>query len=292
MKIKDRQFPYPVLSPFNDDIKSEPLKVEIKADSVEENMEFTVEFELKNETLLNLIDEGKAVYGVHLECTSTMKRFFEKSDAASFSFKINQRFLNNIVEINFFVVAKEEISTYQNSDAHEDFEDMVFTVEKGERLAFAETIKMNITKEQIAKPNSIFELAVNAYDNAPLFAADFQEKIVVSVPKSAYEEITTLRGFIGADVDQLLIMMYYMPALIEALYYVKDLIDTEELHLVESTVWYRSIAKRLETLGENIEELGQVDNIPNLAIQILDNVNERALTSIARIFGIEEGSEV
>lgn len=291
MKIKDRQFPYPVLSPFNDDIKSDPLKVEIKADAIEDEMEFNVEFELKNDTLVDLIAQGKAVYGVHLECTSTMKRFFKESATPSFSFKINQRFLNNIVEINFFVVAQKEISGYQNSDAHEDFENIVFTVKKGERLAFAETVKMNITKEQIAKPNSIFELAVNSYDNAPLFAADFQEKIVVSVPKAAYEEITNLRGFIGADVDQLLITMYCVPALIEALYYVKDLIDTEELHLVESTVWYRSIAKRLETLGVNIEELGQEDNIPNLAIHVLDNVNERALTSIARIFGIEEGSE-
>ena len=109
------------------------------------------------------------------------------------------------------------------------------TDKRKQRLAFAETVKMNIIKEQIAKPNSIFELAVNAYDNAPLFAADFQEKIIVSVPKSAYEEITTLRGFIGADVDQLLITMYYIPALIEALYYVKDLIETAAKQPVKGT---------------------------------------------------------
>ena len=100
-----------------------------------------------------------------------------------------------------------------------------------------------------------------------------------------------MRGFIGADVDQLLISMYYVPALIEGLYYIQDLMGTEETHLVESSVWYRSIAKRLETLGKNIEQLDQEDNMPNLAMNILDNVNERALVSIARIFGIEEEGE-
>ncbi|MER2108980.1 MAG: hypothetical protein ABS949_18800 [Solibacillus sp.] len=291
MKIKDRQFPYPVLSPFNDDIKGEALKAEIEATTLENDLEFTVTFQLENDTLLQLIAEGKAVYGVHLECVSTLKRFFEQSAQPTFSFPINHKLLNNVVDINFFVVASKDIEGYTNVDAHEDFDGVTFVIDKGDRLAFAETVKMNITKEPIAKTNSIFELAVNSYDSAPLFAADFQEKIIVSVPKGIYEEITNLRGFIGADVDQLLITMYYTPALIEALYYVKDLIESEELYEIENTIWYRSIAKRLETLGKNIEELGHEDNIPNLAMHILDNINERALTSIARIFGIEEGSD-
>ena len=147
---------------------------------------------------------------------------------------------------------------------------------------------MNITKEPIAKTNSIFELTVNPLETAALIAVDFQEKIVISIPKSAYGEITNLRGLIGVDVDQLLISMYYMPALIEGLYYIRDLIDSDEIHFVENTVWYRSIAKRLESLEKNIEQLNQEDNLPNLAIHILDNVNERALISIARIFGIED----
>lgn len=291
MKIKDRQFPYPVLSPFNDDIKGKALQAKIEVATFENEIEFTVTFQLENVTLLKLIESGKAMYGVHLECTSTMKRFFEQSQQSMFVFNIDHKLLNNIVDINFFIVASEDIENYVNSEAHEDFEGIAFIVEKGDRLAFAETVKMNITKEPIAKPNSIFALAVNSYENAPLFSADFEDKIVVSVPTATYEEITNLRGFIGADVDQLLVTMYYMPALIEALYYVQDLLGTGEIYVIENTVWYRSIAKRLETLGKSIDELNQEENIPNLAIQILDNANDRALTSIARIFGIDEGSD-
>jgi len=291
MKIKHRHFPYPVLSPFSDDIKGEPLKAEIQAEALEVDMQFTVKFQLENATLRQMIENGQAVYAVHLECSSTMKRFFEKSTQPNFTFNINHKLLNNVVEINFFIVANENISDYQNADFHEDFEGAQFNIQKGDQLAFTETVKMNITKEPIAKPNSIFELSINPYDAAPLFATDFQEKIVISIPKSVYEEVTNLRGFIGADVDQLLISMYYVPALIEGLYYIQDLMGTEETHLVESSVWYRSIAKRLETLGKNIEQLDQEDNLPNLAMNILDNVNERALVSIARIFGIEEEGE-
>ena len=85
--------------------------------------------------------------------------------------------------------------------------------------------------------------------------------------------------------------MYYVPALIEGLYYVRDLLENDEVHLIESNIWYQSLAKRLEVLGKDIGQLNQEENIPNLAMQILDNVNERALVSIARIFGIEEEGE-
>lgn len=291
MKIKHRHFPYPVLSPFSDDIVGEPLKAEIDAQTIDDNLQFTVTFQLANDTLQQLIETGQAVYAVHLECSSTMKRFYEKSAQPNFNFTIDQKLLNNVVEINFFIVANEDIYGYYNTNFHEDFEGAQFNIQKGDQLAFTETVKMNITKEPIAKTNSIFELAINPLEKAPLITTDFEEKIVISIPKSVYEEITNLRGLIGTDVDQLLISMYYMPALIEGLYYIRDLIESDEIHFIESTVWYRSIAKRLETLGTNIEELNQEDNLPNLAIQILDNVNERALVSIARIFGIEEGGE-
>lgn len=291
MKIKHRHFPYPVLSPFSDDIIGEPLKAEIEAKALEKDMQFTVKFGLENTTLLQLIESGLAVYAVHLECSSTMKRFFEKSEYPDFTFTINHKLLNNIVEINFFVIANEDIKAYRNEHFHEDFEGATFNIKKGDQLAFTETVKMNITKEPIAKTASIFELSVNPYDSAPLFAADFQEKIVISIPKPIYDEVTNLRGFIGADVDQLLITMYYVPALIEGLYYVQDLLETDDVHQVESSIWYQSLAKRLEVLGKDIGQLDQEENIPNLAMQILDNVNERALVSIARIFGIEEEGE-
>lgn len=292
MKIKHRHFPYPVLSPFTDDIVGEPLKAEIDAQTIDDNLQFTVTFQLANDALQQLIQRGQAVYAVHLECSSTMKRFYEKSAQPTFNFAIDQKLLNNVVEINFFIVANEDIYGYQNTNFHEDFEGAHFNIQKGDQLAFTETVKMNITKEPIAKTNSIFELAINPLEKAPLITTDFEEKIVISIPKSVYEEITNLRGLIGTDVDQLLISMYYMPALIEGLYYIQNLIESDEVHFIESTVWYRSIAKRLATLGTNIENLNQEDNLPNLAIQILDNVNERALVSIARIFGIEEGGDL
>lgn len=289
MKIKHRHFPYPVLSPFSDDILGAPLKTKVEVESIDDDLQFTVSFRLENETLRELISTQRAIFGVHLECSSTMKRFFEKSTQPNFIFNIPQKLLNNTIDINFFVVANEDIYAYHNLDFHGDFAGVDFNIQKGDQLAFAETVKMNITKEPIAKTNSIFELAINNLDSAPHIAVDFLEKIVVSVPKMAYEEITNLRGFIGRDVDQLLISIYYVPALIEGLYYISESIESDQLHFIESTVWYRSIAKRLETLGKNIEQLHQEDNLPNLATNILDNVNERTLVSIARIFGIEEG---
>lgn len=288
MKIKHRHFPYPVLSPYSDDISGKPLEATIDCEIVERNLRFTANFSLENPTLGNLIALNKALFGVHLECKSTMKRIFKTSQSARFHFDIEQKFLNNQVDINFFIVAAEDIDTYRNDDFHEDFEGVTFNVRKGDQLAFAETVKMNIEKEPVAKTNSIFELAVNPDPHAPLFAADFEDKILVSVPQNTFDQINELRGYMGSHVDDLLVTMYYTPALVEGLYYMRDCIKDDAVHEIEEKLWYLSIERRMEQIKFNIQSLTGDVNIPDLANRILDDANARALNAIKRIYGIEE----
>ena len=286
MRVKKRHFPFPVLSPFSDDIEGE-MTADIKAEEILGTFEFAVDFQLNNQTLQELIDVGEAVFAVHLECGSTMKRFFEKSNKASFRFKIDQKLLNNTVEINFFIVAERDIENYINEGFHEDFWDAAFSIQKGDQLAFAHTVKMNITKEPIADTNSIFEISINHEKDAALFKVEFADKIIIQIPKNNYEQITNMRGYIGTHVDQLFIAMYYTPALIETLYYIKDLLDSDEEHNGdEDSIWYRSIEKRLATLNIQLEHLAEGGcNIPELAMKILDDVNGKALDAINKIYG-------
>jgi len=291
MKIKHRHFPYPVLSPYSNDIVGRPLEATIELEIVDRNLRFTANFDLENKTLRDLIASNQAVYGVHIECSSTMKRLFKKSQTAKFIFDIEQKFLNNQVNINFFVIAERDIVGYKNNDFHDDFEGVTFNVKKGDQLAFTETVKMNIEKEPIAKTNSIFELAVNPDPNAPLFAADFEDKILVSVPQITFDEINELRGYMGSQVDSLLVTMYYTPALVEGLYYIRDSMKDDTIHLIEEKLWYRSIERRLDQLKINISSLTDDVNIPDLANKILDDANARALKTIKLIYGIEEEGE-
>jgi len=269
-----------------------PLESTIECEIVENYLKFTANFLLGNKSLLDLIASKRAVYGVHLECKSTMKRFFKKSKTSQFTFNIEPKLLNNQVDINFFIVAEEDISAYYNEDFHEDFDDITFNVLKGDQLAFAETVKMNIEKEPVAKTNSIFELAVNPDPHAPLFAADFEDKILVSVPQNTFNQINELRGYIGSQVDSLLVTMYYTPALVEGLYYIRDCIKDDTVHLIEEKLWYRSIERRMEQLKFSAHSLADDVNIPDLANKILDDANARALYAIKKIYGIEdEGAE-
>src|SRR5688572_29395017 len=75
MKLKSRNFPHPVLNPVTDDFKTSYYVASIK--EFQENasdLVFLVEFKLKNSTLKKLIEIQKAIYNVHFECNSTMKR--------------------------------------------------------------------------------------------------------------------------------------------------------------------------------------------------------------------------
>ena len=110
----------------------------------------------------------------------------------------------------------------------------------------------------------------------------------MSVPQITFDQINELRGYMGSQVDSLLVTMYYTPALVEGLYYMRDCLKYDEIHLIEEKVWYRSIERRMEQLKFNIHSLTEDVNIPDLANKILDDANARALNAIKQIYGIEE----
>lgn len=89
---------------------------------------------LDNADVVKLLDEGKAVNTVELDCKST--NFHELLEIQGHTFIINvpRSAVKDKVEILCFVTAKEEINGYVNSDADDDFAEFPADINPGQVL--------------------------------------------------------------------------------------------------------------------------------------------------------------
>lgn len=132
MKVKNISYPYPVLG-NEDDIKGEfvPKFNHILGNKIE----LKVKFELKNPTIEKLIEEGKAIFSVEVECNSTFFRTSFLSNNYEDSFEIDSPRCRDRVVVKFYVRANQSLVDYSNADSNKDYEGITFDLSKGDVLA-------------------------------------------------------------------------------------------------------------------------------------------------------------
>lgn len=284
MIIRPRNFPYPVLTPFEVEDDNYEFSCEL---TLEENIElgilqFKVKFQLNNEVLEKLIREEKALFALHLECASTMKRLIFTTTKITDVFDININDLNKSVDINFLILSNTEIAAYENIEIDPYSEGFTFELVKGDTLAIGPPETLDIEKEPIVQMNSIFEIIPTDNKNdKPLEIIFSSEKIQVLLPRKNFELISYLHEATLSQADSVLTAIYYTPAIVETLYYIRDLCNNNETEIdtIRDYGWYRSIRARLHHMGIDIDELPS-DSLTGIAHKMLDNPNEKAMKYI------------
>lgn len=295
MKIKNKHYPYPVLTFFDtelDDIKfsCELTVVEVVEEDV---LKFKVKYSLENKKIIELLEINRAVFGLHLECPSTMKRVLLKSNNFTDEFEIPLKELNKTIDVNFFVLANEKISNYQNLEVDAYSEGLTFEVSKGEILAVAPPEIIEIEKDPIVEINSIFEIISTKEKKIKAIEVDLSsEKIRIILRQEDFDMMNKIHSITLQKADAFLIAMYYTPAIVEALYLVRDAYlssDEESIDEFRDTAWYKSLKVRLEQINLKIEELPQ-HNLLGIAHEMLINPNRKAMNYL--LLKLEEEDEL
>lgn len=292
MKLRSRNFPHPVLRPHNDDFISSTFRSEIslieQRDS-SENLQFNIENFLNNKELEKMIFEKKVNFAVHFECPSTMQRLLYCDTVKNFTVSIPKEKLNKRVDVNFFILAVEEINDYINSDVNTVFSGVNFKIQKGDILAYSESKTINIEKTPISKTNSIFKLIRGNEANLPSMSFDYQQnQIEIILPNDTYERVSSLQAY-GEDSNRILITMFYFPALIDVFHYIQSLKDGADdftLDDIANKDWYRTLEKKLEIMNIDILEL-PVAKISSLSFDLLFKDNSSPLLSLENLLDIE-----
>lgn len=288
MDIRYKLFPYPVLSNFTDDYEKSGFISEVKVVRDINELVFYFEVLLDNNDLNSLINQNKAEFVFHIECSQTLYRGIIKTSETEKAWRIQESKLNGRVNVCTFIVAKDQIPNYTNICFNKDYEGASFYVERGGILAIANQFNIDITKENedLSKIPSVFSILRRDSDEDIGMQIEIDgDKIKLWLHDETfnnYKRISNLPAY-----QPLLHSALILPALIYTFEVLKSS-GTEEYEIYR---WFRAIEQALKKSDIELNrELLENRHSYDLAQKILSLPISRGLKSIITI-GMEEDEE-
>lgn len=160
MDLKYRLFPHPVLWDKNDDFKTSSFDCSFELKRDIKKFIINYEYILDNDELIELINQNKIEFVLHIESPGCFYRDIKASRNFNNSLSIYDKNIIDKVKLCPFIVAKENIRKYYNSDFNDDYDQLNFEVCKGTILAIGPEYLFEVEKdhEDLSKVSSIFTI--------------------------------------------------------------------------------------------------------------------------------------
>lgn len=280
MEIKYKLYPYPVLWDKNDDYKK-PSKFSVEVDPKEDfkNIKLKINFLLKDKEIEKLIKENKAEYVVHIEGTSTYFREIISTKETEINYVLKDRDILGRLQVNFFILAKQDIKDYRNDNFNEDYSSETFNLKKGNIIAIADSYRFDIEKndDELGKISSIFSICKKETVEQTGMTIDMgYEKIRIGLNITDYVNYSQLSQNPN-KVDSANSVIIF-PALIYIFEQLKK--DFNETDYTEYK-WFRALENIFKKNGEELNK-GLLENeiSIDLAQRVLNYPIERAFNSL------------
>lgn len=281
MKAKDRSFPYPVLSPFRDDVQPNSFVAELSLTPDPQSYHLDYRLALQNPTLVSLIESAKATYGVHVECRGNFFRQLFRSNKQNDRITIPADDLTGTVEVSFFVTAATAMNDYVIEGAHADYAGAVFSVRPGDVLAIAPAVTFDADKDfdPLKKISSILQICPDENLRDGAFVLDLgADKLTVFLAKADHERYAQLRG--DARITATLVQSIVVPTLAETIAQMRQT-PPNEADSESQLRWFRIIRQRLADAGEDYANGAKTPL--ELAQKLLSNPLGRCLKELLNV---------
>ena len=250
-----KSYPHPVLRPNNNDYPKAEFQVEPYLERIEDttSLRFTVDFQISDSDLLNLVSTGKAEYVLLIRCPKTHFRSVERCTKPKLSGEIHDGQLSGLTEFLPYLVCTRGLSGFQAEGWHEDYRDMRFDIAVGSVLAADNPKEYWIDTAEESKIGSIFVLRSSNSVNSGTWRGQLDsQRVILEMSKDDYERFNKARQRADDTPDAAYIMnSIYLPALV----WVLEQADRDDNgEQFEDRRWRRALAKRLEDIG--CKELG------------------------------------
>jgi hypothetical protein len=281
MRLRERSFPHPVLG-NSDDVAGAAFQAAFEVSQDRQFYYVALEYQCSSRTLESLINEQKASYVTHVECSNTVFRKRFSGTSSKQDLRILADDLNGMVEVNFFICAEEDIEEYAIEGMHSDYQGLKFQIKKGDILAVGDGRVFEAAKDYDAlkKVSAIMQIEQSPQDGDLPMRADYDaDKIRIFLSKPDFKNYNLLKNY--ETLQHALSLGIVLPILTEALRLALDPATAEELIDFR---WYRNLSSRLKE-----KEFENEDEPMLLAQRILQLPVTRALkTAITGIEGKEE----
>lgn len=290
MEIKNRLFPYPVLSAENDDYVN--CSFNIKTNMTEEVTDLVLTFDVElvnNEELSLLIRDGYADVIVHIECSSTAYRTVVGITGNKRAFRLPKSRVNNEVYLVGMIVAKKDIKGFSSANLNEDYGSEPIDFQKGSILAYRNLPKFLIAKnyEELAGDNTFFTIikrtSLEGAEQLPVTYELNASKIQIIVDEKTYDEYIKYHN--NPLMEPITNTLLVMPAIA---YMVETLRDYGYDHPFKTLFWYQKFKKACKLQGIDFEQdiIDSDKSSLEIAQEMLRYPIGRAFESLSRV--IEE----
>lgn len=279
MKLKSEIFPYPVLSSELDDFSNGKFESRISQKVISfTKIELLIDFVLENFELNKLIEDGDAVFAIHIEglASSFRKLYILNKGEWSKKIELSSDNVPSKIFINTMIIANNTISNYRNSGFNEEYYGrhlIIEEIDKGSILAYDTMAELEVNFSNLEKPTLKSMIRV-ASKKQNFMNVDFDgDVIIVNLPEKSFIAYTQLSSS-SISKQKLLLSTIILPALTMIVENIKHgRVDDE-------TRWYESLCRLLGKIGLSLDKI-LTEDIDSMIVaqQLLDFPLDDALYS-------------
>lgn len=285
MKVSNALYTYPVLSEssLRDDYVPESSfsAVATQHQTGVNEMSIEVSVDLKDDTLLRLVQDKKAKIVCHVESPLSSYRSMQEIDmfTRNISLPIDTTVMRGSLEITPFVTAAVPLEEF-TSDTFSEFYKGTYRIEAGDILAFAPTIEIEIEPDDIDKLPTQSIIRVSSHDAREMATDLAGNYILIRLPEDTYKGYKVLSKKESSHY-KLSIMGIVLPALMDALYELKTN-DGQS----DDKIWARVVKAKLKDGGRG-SDVAQYDPLVHAQF-LLNNPADGAFVPIIDSMGADD----
>lgn len=245
---------YPILNNNRRDYLGTSFTSKISENKLEfGKLNFIIDFKLNDvPELAKLIDDGKAAYYIHLECTYTSYRTCFKTNKANFKVSLDEEKLSDKLEVATFIIANEAIEEYKSSKFNPIYGDISFEINKNQIMAIGNNYELNLENDDTDLHSAESIIRYRKLDDEKSnmkVITDDDNHIIIGLNKKTYLQAVSL----GKNVFPMAVLsLIIIPAMIIVLQRMKAARDED---IFREKHWYQVLEKQLKLNNVELDEL-------------------------------------
>ena len=289
MQFQEFSFPHPVLGVRDDILENQESSAALKVDfNYKKHIETKFLFNLKNQEIRQLINKKSAVFAVEIDCKKTFLRTCVTSTKPKIIHLLKKSDVKDKVEVNFLVLANQTINDYKNPQAHPDYRNSSFFLERGDVLAYLGKNEFFAEKNwrELKAVESFMEVQKGDHEEGGFYVDLNYRKIVIKLSKKEFELYRSNRLLNYKHFENLFHSAIALPSLAYAI----NALSRDRSNY-EDKIWAQVLIKRAKE-DDNIgmDMLNEPEKALNMAQIILEEPACRSFQSMHKI--IDEREEL
>lgn len=265
----NKLYSLPMLGRDSDNYKTSSFITSVQVNKDIHTVNITMQSELKNAELEELLESGHVSFCCHVECPQTSFRRAFQTNNTNDTFSIDDICLNGTMEIKTYLVVTKYIEDFTSKDLSDSYNGIHFSFTRGLVIGIGSCRSFFIQKDEgeFSDSPSIFSIVLDTnkkHTKARIELTD--HKIQICLPGRTYNDYKMMSH--APQFMEVLHSMLLVPALMKVL---TELQDPDNALSYQDSRWYRSLNSICCRNGKTLVEFAQTDDPFIKAQELLRN---------------------